>query len=118
MYSLKKIISKLKSKTMLSGLILVAPHGGPPKVDKEYYLMQGDFYTKGKDDAKRLQDFDEDKALAENSDYVLFNGRVRSTTGPNALQAKVGETVRLFVGNGGPNLVSSSYRTTIYQSLH
>ena len=89
------------------GLILVEPQGGLPKVDKEYYLMQGDFYTKGKYNAKGLQDFDEDKALAENPDYVLFNGRVRSTTGANALPAKVGETVRLFVGNGGPNLVSS-----------
>jgi nitrite reductase (NO-forming) len=89
------------------GLILVEPQGGMPKVDREYYLMQGDFYTKGKFDAKGLQDFDEEKALAENPDYVLFNGRVRSTTGPNALQAKVGETVRLYVGNGGPNLVSS-----------
>ena len=27
--------------------------------------------------------------------------------GKNELQAKVGETVRLFVGNGGPNLASS-----------
>jgi nitrite reductase (NO-forming) len=89
------------------GLILVEPQGGLPKVDREYYLMQGDFYTKGKYDAPGLQDFDETKALAENPDYVLFNGRVRSTTGPNALQAKVGETVRLYVGNGGPNLVSS-----------
>ena len=89
------------------GLILVEPQEGLPKVDREYYLMQGDFYTKGKYDAKGLQDFDESKALAENPDYVLFNGKVRSTTGTNALQAKVGETVRLFVGNGGPNLVSS-----------
>lgn len=89
------------------GLILVEPQAGMPKVDREYYIMQGDFYTKGKYDAKGLQDFDETKALAENPDYVLFNGRVRSTTGPNALQAKVGETVRLYVGNGGPNLVSS-----------
>lgn len=89
------------------GLILVEPQGGMPKVDREYYLMQGDFYTTGKYNAIGLQDFDEAKALAENPDYVLFNGRVRSTTGPNALQAKVGETVRLYVGNGGPNLVSS-----------
>lgn len=89
------------------GLILVEPQGGLPKVDREYYIMQGDFYTKGKFDAPGLQEFDETKALAENPDYVLFNGRVRSLTGPNALPAKVGETVRLFVGNGGPNLVSS-----------
>jgi nitrite reductase (NO-forming) len=89
------------------GLILVEPQSGMSKVDKEYYLMQGDFYTTGKYEAKGLQGFDEDKAIAEHPDYVLFNGRVRSTTGANALPAKVGETVRLYVGNGGPNLVSS-----------
>jgi nitrite reductase (NO-forming) len=89
------------------GLILVEPQEGLPKVDREYYIMQGDFYTKGKYEAKGLQEFDEEKALAENPDYVLFNGRVRSLTGPNALPAKVGETVRLYVGNGGPNLISS-----------
>ena len=69
--------------------------------------MQGDFYTTGKFEAPGLQGFDEQKAIDEHPDYVLFNGRVRSTTGKNALPAKVGETVRLFVGNGGPNLVSS-----------
>lgn len=89
------------------GLILVEPQGGMPKVDKEYYLMQGDFYTKGAHGAKGLQDFDEEKAIAEHADYVIFNGKVRSTTGANALQANVGETIRLYVGNGGPNLVSS-----------
>lgn len=89
------------------GLILVEPQSGMAKVDKEYYIMQGDFYTKGKFEAPGLQDFDMDKAIAEHPDYVLFNGRVRSTTGKNALTANVGETVRLYVGNGGPNLVSS-----------
>jgi nitrite reductase (NO-forming) len=38
---------------------------------------------------------------------VLFNGRMGALLGDRALTAKVGETVRLFVGNGGPNLVSS-----------
>lgn len=89
------------------GLILVEPAGGLPKVDREYYIMQGDFYTKGKFEAPGLQEFDEEKAVDENPTYVLFNGRVRSTTGKNALQANVGETVRLYVGNGGPNLSSS-----------
>lgn len=89
------------------GLILVEPQSGMAKVDKEYYIMQGDFYTKGKFEAPGLQDFDMDKAIAEHPDYVLFNGRVRSTTGKSALTANVGETVRLYVGNGGPNLVSS-----------
>lgn len=37
----------------------------------------------------------------------MFNGSVGALTGDNAITADVGETVRLFVGNGGPNLVSS-----------
>lgn len=89
------------------GMILVEPQGGMPKVDKEYYVMQGDFYTKGKFDASGLQDFDQDKAMAENPDYVLFNGKVRSLVGKGALTSNVGEKVRLYVGNGGPNLISS-----------
>jgi len=47
------------------------------------------------------------KAVDEDADYVVFNGKVGSLTGDNAITAKVGETVRLYVGNGGPNLVSS-----------
>ena len=89
------------------GLILVEPEGGLPKVDKEYYIMQGDFYTKGKNGASGLQSFDVTKAVAEQADYVVFNGKVGSLTGDNAITANVGETVRLYVGNGGPNLVSS-----------
>nr|WP_243739356.1 copper-containing nitrite reductase [Flavicella sediminum] len=89
------------------GLILVEPEGGLPKVDKEYYVMQGDFYTKGENGERGLQPFDMQKAVDEDADYVVFNGKVGSMTGDNALTAKVGETIRLFVGNGGPNLVSS-----------
>jgi nitrite reductase (NO-forming) len=89
------------------GLILVEPPGGMPKVDREYYVMQGDFYTTGKYREKGLQGFDMQKAIDENATYVLFNGKEGALTGDNALKAKVGETVRLYVGNGGPNLVSS-----------
>ncbi|MBT3478787.1 MAG: nitrite reductase, copper-containing [Candidatus Marinimicrobia bacterium] len=89
------------------GLILVEPEGGLPKVDKEYYIMQGDFYTKGNNGQPGLQPFDMKKAIDENADYVVFNGKVGSLTGDDALTANVGETIRLFVGNGGPNLVSS-----------
>ena len=89
------------------GLILVEPEGGLPKVDKEYYVMQGDFYTKGENGAPGLQAFDMQKAVDEDADYVVFNGKVGSLTGDNAITANVGETVRLYVGNGGPNLVSS-----------
>lgn len=89
------------------GLILVEPAGGLPKVDKEYYIMQGDFYTKGANGERGLQPFDMQKAVDEKADYVVFNGKVGALTGDNAITAKVGETVRLFVGNGGPGLVSS-----------
>ncbi|HGH6463175.1 TPA: copper-containing nitrite reductase [Neisseria meningitidis] len=89
------------------GLILVEPKEGLPKVDKEFYIVQGDFYTKGKKGAQGLQPFDMDKAVAEQPEYVVFNGHVGSIAGDNALKAKAGETVRMYVGNGGPNLVSS-----------
>jgi len=89
------------------GLILVEPPEGLPEVDREYYVMQGDFYTVGKYREKGLQPFDMQKAIEENATYVLFNGSEGSLVGDNALTAKVGERVRLYVGNGGPNLVSS-----------
>jgi nitrite reductase (NO-forming) len=89
------------------GLILVEPPEGMPKVDKEYYVMQGDFYTTGRYREKGLQPFDMEKAIAEQPTYVLFNGAEGSLTGDKALPTSVGETVRLYVGNGGPNLVSS-----------
>ncbi|WP_106794021.1 copper-containing nitrite reductase [Aquimarina sp. Aq78] len=89
------------------GLILVEPEEGLPPVDKEYYVMQGDFYTKGENGDRGLQPFDMKKAVDEDADYVVFNGKVGSLTGDNAITANVGETIRLYVGNGGPNLVSS-----------
>ena len=79
------------------GLILIEPEGGLPKVDREYYVMQGDFYTKGAYGAQGLQEFDQDKAIAENPDYVVFNGKVGSLLNGKELRAKVGETVRIFV---------------------
>ncbi len=89
------------------GLILVEPPEGLPPVDREYYVMQGDFYTVGKYREKGLQAFDMQKAIEENATYVVFNGSEGALVGDNAITANVGETVRLYIGNGGPNLVSS-----------
>ncbi|MET3044915.1 copper-containing nitrite reductase [Flavobacterium covae] len=101
------------------GLILVEPEGGLPPVDKEYYVMQGDFYTKGANGEKGLQPFDMAKAIKEEPDYVVFNGKTGSLVGDNALTAKVGERIRLFVGNGGPNLVSSFHVIgEIFDNVH
>lgn len=99
------------------GLILVEPAGGLKPVDREYYIMQGEFYTKAS--KAGLLEFDNDKAVAENPDYVLFNGKKGSMLGANMLEAKVGETIRLFVGNGGPNLVSSFHVIgEIFDNVH
>jgi nitrite reductase (NO-forming) len=101
------------------GLILVEPEGGLPKVDKEYYIMQGDFYTKGENGEPGLQAFDMQKAVDEDADYVVFNGKVGALTGDNAITADVGETVRLYVGNGGPNLTSSFHVIgEIFDNVH
>ena len=89
------------------GLILVEPKDGLPKVDREYYVMQGDFYTTGKFGEQGLQGFDQNKAVDERPSYVVFNGSVGALVGDKAIKANVGEKVRLFVGNGGPNLISS-----------
>ena len=89
------------------GLILVEPREGLPPVDKEYYVMQSEFYTTGEYGAPGLQQFDLSNALSENPSYVVFNGSVGSLVGQSALRANVGQRVRLYVGNIGPNLVSS-----------
>ncbi len=89
------------------GLILVEPKGGLPKVDREYYVVQGEFYTRGRFGKEGLQPFDMEKAVREEPEYVVFNGEVGALADERALKAKVGETVRIFIGNGGPNLISS-----------
>jgi nitrite reductase (NO-forming) len=89
------------------GLILVEPKEGLPPVDREFYVMQGEFYTAGRFGEEGLQAFDLDKAIDERPAYVVFNGAVGALTGDKALKAGVGEKIRFFVGNGGPNLVSS-----------
>ena len=89
------------------GLILVEPEGGLPPVDHEFYVMQGELYTTGLFGESGLQEFDIDKLLAEAAEYVLFNGTVNALTTEHPMQAKVGESVRLFFGVGGPNYTSS-----------
>jgi nitrite reductase (NO-forming) len=89
------------------GLILVEPPEGLPPVDREFYVVQGDFYTVGKYREKGLQPFDMQKAIDEHATYVVFNGSEGALVGDNALTARVGDRVRIYFGNGGPNLVSS-----------
>lgn len=86
------------------GLFLVEPAEGLPKVDKEFYVMQSEFFT---DKDKGVAEFDIEKGLAEHPDHVVFNGKAGALMGDGALKVKVGDTVRVFFGNIGPNSVSS-----------
>jgi nitrite reductase (NO-forming) len=102
------------------GLIVVEPEGGLPKVDHEFYLMQSELYTDRGSRKQYVQikdsghlEFSSDFGRLEQATFVVFNGRPESITGERALgtfggrKINVGETVRLFVGNIGPNLASS-----------
>jgi len=89
------------------GLILVEPKQGLPKVDKEFFIVQGEFYTNGAYGERGEQHFDMSKAVREQPEYVVFNGRVGALMGENALRMKAGESVRLYLGNAGPALMSS-----------
>jgi nitrite reductase (NO-forming) len=89
------------------GLVLVEPKQGLPKVDKEFFIVQGEFYTEGKFGDRGPQQFSMEKALKEQPEYVVFNGKVGSLMGTGALKAKTGERVRIYLGNAGPSLTSS-----------
>lgn len=87
------------------GLILVEPAEGLAEVDKEYYVMQGEFYASGGMGRKGLQLFDAQAMLDGRPTYVVFNGKTGGLS--NRMQAEVGDRVRIYFGNGGVNLVSS-----------
>lgn len=87
------------------GLMLVEPKGGLPKVDKEFYIMQGELYTQGALGKEGMQVFDANKMLSGDPQYIVWNGRTGGATG--TMKANTGETVRIFAGNGGVNLISS-----------
>ena len=89
------------------GLILVEPEDGIEKVDREFYIMQGEIYTDAAFGQHGSQEFSVDKLLAERPEYFVFNGAVGALTRLHPLRANVGETVRMFFGVGGPNVTAS-----------
>lgn len=89
------------------GAILVEPEEGLPKVDHEFYVMQGEVYTDEALGSKGLLNESIEKLLNEQPEFYVFNGGFKALTGDKALHAKVGETVRIFFGVGGPNKTSS-----------
>jgi len=89
------------------GLFLVQPEKPLPQVEHEYYIMHSEFYTAGDFGSHGLQKFDLEKALAEDPTYVVFNGSIGAVNGERALQAGVGDHIRLYIGDAGPNLTCS-----------
>jgi nitrite reductase (NO-forming) len=89
------------------GMILVEPEGGLPPVDREFYVMQGEIYTEEEFGSSGTLTESYDKLLNERPEYFVFNGHVGALTDHYPMKASVGETVRIFLGVGGPNFVSS-----------
>jgi nitrite reductase (NO-forming) len=89
------------------GLILVEPEGGLPPVDREFYVMQGEIYTEAAFGQRGSQEFSVEKLLNERPEYFVFNGAVGALSKLHPLQAKVGDTIRIYFGVGGPNYTSS-----------
>jgi nitrite reductase (NO-forming) len=89
------------------GLILVEPKQGLPRVDKEFYVMQGDLYTSHPFGTKGHHEYSAEHAADELPSYYTFNGAVGALTREHRMTAQVGETVRVYFGVGGPNKVSS-----------
>ena len=89
------------------GMILVEPEEGLKPVDHEFYIMQGEIYTEEDFGSQGELTESYDKLMDERPEYFVFNGAVGALSESKPLQAKVGDTVRIFFGVGGPNYTSS-----------
>lgn len=86
------------------GLILVEPEGGLSPVDKEFYLTQGELYTMGGIGKAGMVAFDSQGLVDGDATYVTFNGKIEQAP---RMKAQTGDRIRMYVGNGGVNLISS-----------
>jgi nitrite reductase (NO-forming) len=94
------------------GMMIVEPKEGyPTKVDREYAVIQSEFYTKPDPDKRKVDGvplyvLDGARVRAKSPTYTVFNGRYNGFV-DKPLPAKPGERVRLFVLNVGPSNTSS-----------
>jgi nitrite reductase (NO-forming) len=94
------------------GAVVVEPRGGyPTKVDREYVVVQSEFYTTPDPDKRRadgvpLHVLDGERLRNAQPTYTVFNG-VHNGMVKKPLAAKPGESVRLYILNVGPSKTSS-----------
>lgn len=87
------------------GYVIVDPEEGLPPVDHELYVVQSEIYTEGR--AKGIEKFSVERGDNEDPEFVVFNGAVGAMTGDKSPKVSVGDSVRIFFGDAGPNLISS-----------
>ncbi len=91
------------------GMIVVEPNEGLSEVDHEFYLGQHEVYSNKEAGEKGFHEIDVESMKAENPTYVLLNGEKKALTedGYGTMKTQVGDTARIFMVTGGPNLSSS-----------
>jgi len=87
------------------GGILVDPATPLPPAEHELYVVQSEYYTSPSGNGPLVTD--RQAITDENPTYVVFNGAVGSLTGDNAPHIQVGQTVRIYFVDAGPNLPSN-----------
>jgi nitrite reductase (NO-forming) len=91
------------------GIVIVSPRNGYPtdrEVDQEFAVVQSEFYLKR--GAGELHVMDVEAAHGKTPSQVVFNGHVNALKS-RPLQADVGDRVRLYLHNFGPNDGASSH---------
>ena len=83
--------------------IIVDPRDGwGAKADKEFVIIQSEFYAKDGTAPGMADMADWQAAMAKNATFVVFNGRAFQYKA-HPLKVNVGDRVRFFVVNAGPN---------------
>jgi nitrite reductase (NO-forming) len=85
------------------GMVIVEPKAGLPAVDKEFAIVQSEWYLGPQGQPTNLT-----KAASGNPapDFVMFNG-VANQYLDNPIQIDTGKRVRIFLLDAGPNIDSS-----------
>jgi nitrite reductase (NO-forming) len=86
------------------GMVIVEPKGGfPGKADKEFAMVENEFYLK-----QNGSNYTPDTSMAmkKQPNFMAFNGKVAQYF-IRPIHVKAGERIRLYFLNAGPNNISS-----------